>query len=176
MNKDELHITWQRAIISAGPSPRPFLDVAGPAGAMVATAKRIGQAVPGPGAFRTSDGTMLHLDSACPPVIRLHALDDLRRKEAVESSLVARIGGPPDFEPLTDFLVTIPARRNSAVAGSLQTFGEGGWRIQQRMHDQGFQGVSDPYCRACRSEEPRSKQAPPRLPRLVGSLHYRVWL
>ena len=170
----DLQVTWQQALVSAGLSAHPFLQVTGPAGAMVASARRLGWAVPSPKHFRTCYGTLLQLDSVCPAIVKLHAVDDLRRREAAESSLANRIGGPPDLEPLTDFLASKRARRNPAPAGSLRALGEGGWWTQQRLHAEGVEGVSDPYCRACGPDAPSSKQAPPRLPRAVGSIHHRT--
>ena len=133
VDKGDLQVTWQQALVTAGLSAQPFLQVSGPAGAMVASARRLGWAVPSPKDFRTCDGTLLQLDSVCPAIVKLHAVDDLRRKEAAESSLANRIGGPPDLEPLTDFLASKRARRNPALAGSLRAPGEGGWWTQQRL-------------------------------------------
>ena len=89
-----------------------------------------------------------HLHSVCPTVIKLHAMDDLGRREAAGSSLAARIGGAPDLEPLADFLRSKKAR-GCAAASSLRALGEGGWWTQERLHREGAGGVEDLFCRAC---------------------------
>eukprot|EP00972_Heterocapsa_arctica_P020068 2963752-Heterocapsa_arctica.AAC.1 len=109
---------------------------------MVASALRLGWAVPSPFAFLTGDKQLLHLREVCPAVVRLHAMDDLRRREATTSSLAERIGGAPDLEPLADFLVSKKAR-GSPAAGSLRALGEGGWWTQERLHRESAEGVQD---------------------------------
>ena len=139
-------VTWKRAHVVVGVSKRRFAAVEGPAGAMLASCMRIGWAAPSHNVFRTARGLMLDLREVCPSQIRLHALDDLRRLEAAKSSLALRMGGPPDLEPLTDFLATRKVRKSQA-AGSLAALGEGGWWTQARLFEEGR--VGDPFCRAC---------------------------
>ena len=70
-------------------------------------------------------GDVLDLLLVCPVQIRLHALNDVRRVEAITSSLAARVGGAPDLEPLFDYLATSRIRASPA-AGALRALGEGG--------------------------------------------------
>ena len=102
---------------------------------------------------------MLDLHEVCPAEIG--ALD-LATVEAAASSLALRIGGPPDLEPLSDYLAS-SAARNCPAAGSLRALGEGGWWTQERLHAAGI--VADPYCTAC---SPVASGY-----RSVGSLHHR---
>ena len=101
---DELRIAWKFAVRTVGHSDRPFQEVRGPAGAMVASAMRLGWSVPGHAAFLAKSGGIINLLDTCPAVLRLHALDDLRRLEAAQSSLAQKIDGPPDLEPLFEFI------------------------------------------------------------------------
>ena len=80
-----------------GTSRRPFGQVSGPAGAMIASCMRIGWKSPSPRYFINASGVLLDLDVVCPMQIKLHANDDSLRSDASISSLAARIGGPPDL-------------------------------------------------------------------------------
>ena len=157
-------IAWRRACYEVGLCHKPFAAIHGPAGATMASARRIGWSMPGPWCYRMADGTILQLDVVCPWVVRQFAMDDLMRVEAASSSLVTRIGGPPDLRPLRAFLASRACKQNSAVAGSLRALGEGAWWTQARMFKEGLPGVADPYCRACGPGAPTATRFPERLP------------
>ena len=169
----DMEVAWRRAAIEVGLSENPFSVISGPAGAMLASARRIGWVMPAPLCFRTAEGTLMHLDHVCAWVVRQLAMDDLMRTEAASSSLAARIGGPPDLRPLKEFMRSKTCRENPAVAGSLRALGEGGWWTQARLFEEGVQGVTDPYCRACGPDAPAAARCPERLPRPHGTLHHR---
>jgi ribonuclease HI len=160
----DLQITWQRALPAMSASRRPFSDLTGPAGAMVASALRIGWQIPSPFVFIDALGHLLDLRSVCPKVILQHAERDLARADAASSALAQRIGGPPDLEPLADFIGTKKLRRTKA-AGSLRALGEGGWWTQSRLYEAGIDGVDDPYCRACLAADGSVRRE--------GTLHHR---
>ena len=42
VSADDMRVAWRRAVVTIGLSQRPFGDVVGPAGAMVASARRLG--------------------------------------------------------------------------------------------------------------------------------------
>ena len=86
------------------------------------------------------------------------------RVDAAASSLAARIGGTPDLEPLRDLLAS-KALRGSPAAGSLRALGEGGWWTQSKLFEEGADGISDPYCRACGQEDGQHQS--------IGTLHHR---
>ena len=138
--------TWKKAMIDVGTSARPFGAVKGPAGAMVASALRIGWKVPSPFCFLRGEGELLDIRKVAPYVISQLALHDLRCKEAAQSSLALRIGGPPDLEPLKAHIHSV---RRTKAAGSLRALGEGGWWTQARMHAEQLPGVEDDICKAC---------------------------
>jgi hypothetical protein len=148
VSREELKLAWRRAVVDVGTASRPFQAVRGPAGAMVASALRLGWTVPSPFDFIDGAGERISLDGVCPAVVALMAKDDLSRAEAVASTFAARIGGPPDLEPLSDLLAS-KVIANRGVAGSLRALGEGGWWTQSRMHQVGMSGVVDGTCRAC---------------------------
>ena len=101
----------------------------------------------------------------CPLDVTAYAKEALAAIEAASSTLAAWIGGPPDLEPLCDH---VKKKGVSAVAaGSLRALGEGAWWTQERMHAAGFQGVSDPYCRACGPESQVGGT------QKLGTLHHR---
>ena len=110
---------------SGGSADRPFQTVKGPAGAVLASATRLGWRVPSAFAFVNREGIVLDLHDVCPAEIGAHAARDLAAVEAAECTLARRIGGPPDLEALTDYLSS-SAARNSTSAGFLRALGEGG--------------------------------------------------
>ena len=116
---------------------------------MVASAVRIGWKVPSPFHFIMGCGTLLNLHDIAPRDVQLLANRSLMHVEAVSSSLAARIGGPPDLEPLRSFLHSI---RRTKAAASLRSLGEGGWWTQSRMYEAGMPGVSDDICKACHKQ------------------------
>ena len=160
----DLRVAWQRALPAVGSSQRPFAEAVGPAGAMMASALRIGWRIPSPFAVIDVHDSVLDMRCVCPMVIRQHAERDLSAFEARGSTMAARIGGAPDLEPLADFVFTKQFRR-SAVAVSLRSLGEGGWWTQARLFAEGVAGIADPFCRACSS--------PSCEPRFEGTLHHR---
>ena len=143
---EDLRVVWQRARTLMASSPTPFRHVAGPGGAMLASCRRIGWRWPRYDVILRADGSPLRMNLVCPAEIRLHAARDLRAIEAANSSLAKRIGGPPDLEPLGDFLATENVS-NSPAAASLRALGEGGWWTQARLHQEGR--VDTPWCKAC---------------------------
>ena len=132
---EDLRATWQRAMSVVAQADNSFRAVSGPAGAMVASALRIGWAIPSAFYFITRSGYKLSLRTECPAVVVQHALEDLRRLEAAASSLAARLGGPPDLEPIQDAIAS-RAIRGRPAAGSLRSLGEGGWWTQARLHEE----------------------------------------
>ena len=159
-----LQDTWRRAHVVVGTSARPFSAVEGPAGAMLASCARLGWAAPSCRILMDCSGALIDLGRTCPAQVRLHALDDLRRREAEGSSLAARIGGPPDLEPLVDMLASQKATCSKASA-SLRALGEGGWWTQSRLHEQGT--ADDPWCRACLDIRKEMRLGP-----ALGTLHH----
>jgi hypothetical protein len=164
VDDDDLRAAWREALPSVGSSARPFSEVHGPGGAMIASALRIGWKIPSPFVFIDARGQHLELRSMCPAVVLQHAERDLSHVEACSSTLAGRIDGPPDLEPLTDYISSRKMRR-TAVAGSLRALGEGGWWTQARLFEAELEGVDDPYCRACSAHEAELRWA--------GTLHHR---
>ena len=121
---DDLKVAWQRAHTLIGTSQTPFRHVAGPGGAALASCMRIGWRLPRYDTIIKADGSLLDMTIVCPMQIRLHAARDLRRTEAEASSLAMKIGGPPDLEPLSDFLAQRKVA-SSPAASSLRALGEG---------------------------------------------------
>ena len=101
---DDLRAVWKNAHCLTAGRRSPFRHVAGPGGAMLASCMRLGWRCPSFDKILKKDGTSLDLTVVCPMQVRLHALQALRRHEAGKSSLALRIGGPPDLEPLSDYL------------------------------------------------------------------------
>ena len=154
--RDDMGFSWKVAMRDVATAQRPFSAVRGPAGAMVASARRIGWEIPSPWHLMIDGHTIICLDEVSPRDVQLLAERALRHKEAPKSSFALRTGVSPDLEPLRLFLHSI--RRTSAAA-SLRTLGEGGWWTQDRMYAAGFEGVEDDLCRACHGQ--------------VGSLYHR---
>jgi ribonuclease HI len=146
--REDLRLAWRRAVVEVGTAPNPFLAVRGPAGAMVASALRLGWRSTSPFDFQAADGVIISLDKMCPAVVALCAKDDLKRLEAASSTFAQRIGGPPDLEALSDLLAS-KAFTDRAARESLRALGEDGWWPQARMHSVGMPGVLDGTCRAC---------------------------
>ena len=146
VSHEELRVVWKQAHCLIAHKASPFRHVAGPGGAMLASCLRLGWKVPRHDIIMKRDGTMLDLSRTCPKQVNLHALQDLRLTEALSSSLTARIGGPPDLEPLSDYLATKKMLRSPAAA-SLRALGEGGWWTQERLFQEGR--ADDPWCKAC---------------------------
>ena len=61
VSDEDLQVTWRAAIAEVNMSTRPFAAVRGPAGAMIASALRIGWAVPGQFSFLTRDKTLIDI-------------------------------------------------------------------------------------------------------------------
>ena len=160
---EDLKVVWRRAHSLIAAKASPFRHVAGPGGAMLASCMRLGWKWPRDDHILKADGCLLHLGFVCPMQVKLHALHDLHRHEAGNSSLATRLGGPPDLEPLGDFLHSSKMRMSPA-SSSLRALGEGGWWTQDRLFQEGR--VDDPWCRACGS---RGGLGPAR-----GTLHHRL--
>ena len=148
VDRDILKDTWKAAMGKVAMAVRPFQVTIGPAGAMVASALRLGWKVPSPSCLRDQEGRIIDMDKICPIQVQLRAQEALMHKEACESGMARRIGGPPDLEPLRDY-IKAGANKGSRAAGSLKALGEGGWWTQARLYEEGVQGVEDPFCRAC---------------------------
>ena len=106
-----------------------------------------------------SNGDTLNLHQVCPNEVMKRAKEALMRRDAANSDLAKKIGGPPDFEPLRQFLRTRAARRSPAAA-SLRSLGEGGWWTQERLFGEGLEGISHPFCVACGPDAEASLRAP----------------
>ena len=163
LSKGDIQIVWQKAHSTMAGRAMPFRNVKGPGGATLASCMRIGWKFPSPTKVIKKDGSWLDMQSVCPMQIRLHALSDLSSIEAESSSLASRIGGPPNLEPLCDYLAT-KKMRESPAAGSLRALGEGGWWTQDRLFAEGR--ADDQWCKACGD---RGTLGP-----AVGSLHHRM--
>ena len=146
VSRDDMRVSWKQAMVEIGTAQRPFAEVKGPCGAMVASALRIGWKVPSPFDFLLADGTLISLHKVAPREVQLLAQRALMHKEAGSSSLASRIGGPPDLEPLKAFLHTI---RRTKAAESIRALGEGGWWTQSRLFEAGVAGIEDDTCKAC---------------------------
>ena len=70
---DDMRVAWKIASIKVGLAKHPFREVIGPAGALIASARRIGWSCPSPRHLRTDDGSILDLDVVCPAMIAMHA-------------------------------------------------------------------------------------------------------
>ena len=154
--RDDMKVSWKAAMTSVVGAARPFSKVSGPAGAMVASARRLGWEIPAPFHLRMNNGTIISMDAVSPKDIHLLAVRALRHKESPSSSLAIRNGFPPDLEPLKGFLHSI---RRTKAAASLRSLGEGGWWTQDRMHAAELRGVTDDACKACHDQ--------------VGTLYHR---
>ena len=159
----DLELVWKRAHSLIGNSPTPFRHVAGPGSAMLASCLRIGWKIPRYNTIMMADGTLIDMTSTCPMQVQKHAIQELRWLEANSSSLAARLGGPPDLEPLSDYLATKKVA-SSQAAFSLRALGEGGWWSQSRLHQEGR--VEDPWCKACGDRGG--------LGQALGTLHHRM--
>ena len=140
--RDDMTVAWKAAVKSSASADKPFQSVRGPAGAVIASAAKLGWRAPSAFAFVNRAGVLLDVRDVCPAVIGLHAARDLAAVEAAECTLAHRIGGPPDLEALTGYLNS-SAAKSSATAGSLRALGEGGWWTQERLHEAGI--VDDPH-------------------------------
>ena len=149
VSQDDMRISWQAAMVKVAGAERPFGAVCGPAGAMVASAMRIGWKIPSPFHVLMEEGTLVSLDNITPSDLQLLAARALRHKEAPLSSLAQRTGVTPDLEPLRSFLGTI---RRTKAAASLRALGEGGWWTQARMFGAGLAGVDDDVCKVCHDQ------------------------
>ena len=136
--------TWKQAMIQVGTAKRPLAEVRGPAGAIVASAIRIGWRVPLRVYFLRQNGDLLKLYEVAPVMVAQLAAPDLAGLEAATTSLAKKIGGPPDLEPLKGFLRS--AGRTTA-ASLLRALGEGGRRTG--CLSEGLPGVTENRCRAC---------------------------
>ena len=163
VSKGDIQIVWQQAHSTMAGRAMPFRNFKGPGGATLASCMRIGWKFPSPTKVIKKDGSWLEMQSVCPMQIRLHALSDLSSIEAESSSLASRIGGPPNLEPLCDYVAT-KTMRESPAAGSLRALGEGGWWTQDRLFAEGR--ADDQWCKACGD---RGTLGP-----AVGSLHHRT--
>ena len=143
---DTLACAWKKAMVEVCTATRPFSAVRGPAGAMVASALRLGWRIPSAFCLMRSDSSLVDLRKMAPRVVSLLALHDLQENEAAGSSLAKRIDGPPDLEPLRGHLHLI---RRTKAAGPLRALGEGGWWTQARMFAEQLPGVDDDVCKAC---------------------------
>ena len=156
VSREDMATSWKSAMIKVAGAARPFSMVCGPAGAMIASARRIGWEIPSPFHLLIEDGTAISLDMVSPRDVQLLAERALRHKEACSSSFASRTGIPPDLEPLKGYLHTI---RRTKAAASLRSLGEGGWWTQSRMYEAGFAGIIDNTCKACHDQ--------------VGTLYHR---
>ena len=154
--KEDMRDSWKKAMVEVATAVRPFGAVVGPAGAMVASALRIGWKVPSPHHLQMADGVLLNLHEVAPKDVQLLATRDLMHVEARASSLVSSVGGPPDLVPLRDF---IKGKRSSKVVAALRALGEGGWWTQERMYEANMSGVESNLCQVCHGQ--------------VGTLYHR---
>ena len=66
VSRDDMQCSWKNAMINVAGASRPFCQVSGPAGAMVASARRIGWQIPSPFHLLMGCGTMLNLHEVAP--------------------------------------------------------------------------------------------------------------
>ena len=66
VGRDDLRAAWRNAIVTVGLASRPFQAAAGPAGATVASARRLGWKMPSPFDFVDGRGERISLDHVCP--------------------------------------------------------------------------------------------------------------
>ena len=90
--RDGMRCSWKKAMIQVAGADRPFGAICGPAGAMIASAQRIGWAIPSPFHMIIGGGALICLDDTSPRDVHLLALRALRYMEAPTSSLALRIG------------------------------------------------------------------------------------
>eukprot|EP00972_Heterocapsa_arctica_P048359 7131589-Heterocapsa_arctica.AAC.1 len=65
VSRDDLKAAWRKAIVSVGLADRPFQAATGPAGATVASARRIGWRMCSPFDFLDAGGSRIALDDVC---------------------------------------------------------------------------------------------------------------
>ena len=170
MSKDDLSKAWRTALPAVSSASNAFQAVTWPAGAFVASAKRIGWRIPAAHVVIGRRGQQFDLKQVCPKLLLKHAERDLRILEAATSTSAARIGGAPDFEPLRDYLASKKGKEMPGRA-SLKAMGEGGWWTQQRLHAEGVYGVHDDRCRACAPASPGHGTGAPFDPAVGAVIH-----
>ena len=82
VDRATLKDAWKAAMVKVAAAIRPFQVAIGPAGAMVASALRLGWKVPSPSCLRDQEGRMIDLDKVCPIQVQLRAQEALMHKEA----------------------------------------------------------------------------------------------
>ena len=149
VSKAELQDAWRRAMTTVCTAKYPFQAVVGPAGAMVASALRIGWKIPAPHVLRMEDGELLDLTEVCPGVIQQYAERALEEREAASCKMAVRLGYIPNLDPLSE-VVNVKRYGGSSAHESVRALGEDGWWTQERLFREAFLGVEDDECRACR--------------------------
>ena len=125
---DQLMATWKKAMTTVATAGRPFSKVAGPAGAYVASAHRLGWQTPSWRHILLDEDTLVDIADIAPRGLKALAFRSWQRREARHTDLAKNLGGTPDFEPLRAFI----SRKGLShkVASSLRSLGEGGWWTQ----------------------------------------------
>ena len=144
---NQLQLTWRKAMTTVAMAAKPFSKVAGPAGAYVASAHRLGWKTPSWCHILLDDNTMINLTDIAPRDLKALAFRSWQRREAQHTKLACTMGGAPDFEPLRAFVNK--KGLSHKVASSLRSLGEGGWWTQQRMYEAKLTGVDTDLCQVC---------------------------
>ena len=164
VKNEHLAQAWREAAVQVGLATQPFQKVRGPAGGVLASAKRIGWSAPHHRHFLTKQGELLDLDLVCPLVVQQYAKRDFERCQAEESNMAKKLGFTPNLDPMAEILPNRSWKMTPAHA-SLRALGEDGWWTQARLRDEQFPGITDDFCRAC--------MGPPHNRTTTGSLIHR---
>ncbi len=103
--RSALSQAWRAQIALVGMASEPWKGVTGPAGAVIASLRRIGWAAPGPGTWRQKDGGMISLADTAPAAIKAMLA------RATEAALWAALADRhPELELLREGAWLHPAR------------------------------------------------------------------
>jgi len=139
---------WRTQVAKIGLAPKPWKEVAGPAGAVVATLRRIGWASPAPGVWKEKGGVLLDLGEVTPAALKLKVA------KATEAALWAELADHhPELEELREGAWIHPARqavlRGDPVRGGCsRSVLVGGQWPQLRLFEGGL--VGSELCQACK--------------------------
>jgi hypothetical protein len=103
-----LQDAWRMASVRVGLSGTPFQEVQGPAGGVIASALRIGWAVPGPRTFLTRRKELLDLEVVCPALVHQFAGRDFEQVQAEASAMAKGLGFTPNLDPLAEVVGSRP--------------------------------------------------------------------
>ena len=138
---------WRSQIKIVGPAARPWRKVSGPAGATIATLRRIGWRSVAPTTWQTKSGELIDLTSIAPMYLKE------RIDRATNDSLWEQLASKhPDLPSLAKGAWIYPLRevilgKDIINGGCTRSVAIGGQWPQQRLEQQGY--VSDSRCQAC---------------------------